>query len=207
MKDVMKIFSRKLQELRDDMGMNRKEFAQHIGMSPSTIGRYEKMEIQASLTAIKEIANKLNMNPGWFMGWTDNRYQDIAPPGKMIPVLGTIAAGKPITATEYVDGYECVTDMQNVDFCLRIKGDSMIGARIYNGDIVYIRKQESVENGEIAAVLIDGEDATLKRVYLMGGNVILRAENPNIPERVFTKEDQKEITILGKAVFLKGAVR
>lgn len=89
-----------------------------------------------------------------------------------------------------------------VDFCLRVKGDSMINARIINGDLVFIRQQSDVQNGEIAAVLVDGEDATLKRVHKGTGTVTLHAENPNYPDQVFTRRDMRQVSIIGKAVRL-----
>jgi repressor LexA len=83
----------------------------------------------------------------------------------------------------------------------------MINTRILDGDIVYIRKQPDVNNGEIAAVLIDNEEATLKRVYKLNGTIILRAENPNYKDIIITKKDSKDVRILGKAVFFKSEVR
>jgi repressor LexA len=83
----------------------------------------------------------------------------------------------------------------------------MIGARILDGDMVYIRKQPEVENGEIAAVIIDAEEATLKRFYRLNGTVILRAENPNCSDRTFSKKDMKQVAILGKAIFFKSEVK
>ncbi|HLS52873.1 MAG TPA: S24 family peptidase, partial [Tissierellaceae bacterium] len=86
--------------------------------------------------------------------------------------------------------------------CLKVKGDSMIGARINDGDIVFIREQPCVENGEIAAVMIDNE-VTLKRFYKNGGLVMLRSENPKYQPLMYTKEDFKQVRILGKAIFFQ----
>lgn len=97
-----------------------------------------------------------------------------------------------------------VPDYIHADFALRCKGDSMIGARIYDGDIVYIRKQPQVENGEIAAVLIEDvaeyAEATLKRLYLSSGQLVLQAENPTFAPIVFTGDSIRQVHILGKAV-------
>ncbi len=118
---------------------------------------------------------------------------------KKVPLLGTIAAGVPIYADENFDGYrECTEDI-DADFCLKIQGDSMIGARINDGDIVFIKKQPDVDNGEIAAVLIEDE-ATLKRVYKEKGSLILQAENPKYAPIVCTAESYVECRIMGKAV-------
>lgn len=118
---------------------------------------------------------------------------------KKVPLLGTIAAGFPIYADENFDGYRECTEDVDADFCLKIQGDSMIGARINDGDIVFIKKQPDVDNGEIAAVLIDDE-ATLKRVYKEKDSLILQAENPKYAPIVYTVESYVECRIMGKAV-------
>ena len=124
---------------------------------------------------------------------------------KKVPLLGTIAAGIPIYAEENFDGYRESTEDVHADFCLKIKGDSMIGARINDGDIVFIRKQPDVENGEIAAVLIDGE-ATLKRVYKKNGSLVLQAENPKYAPIVCSTKTCDECIIMGKAVTFQSDV-
>ena len=110
-------------------------------------------------------------------------------------------------ADESVSGYEFVPESANVDFCLKIKGTSMINARIYDGDIVFIRKQSDVDNGEIAVVLIDSNEAKLKRVYKVNGNVILRPENPEFPDQVYSRKEFKSVRIIGKAIFFQSGVR
>ena len=128
-----------------------------------------------------------------------------------VPVLGTIACGKPILAQENHEDMVGVPDDIHADFCLRCQGDSMINARIYDGDIVFIRQQPSVENGEIAAVLIDDTadvaETTLKRVYIYDSKVMLVAENPQYPPMSFEKEEMNSVRILGKAVAFLSGVR
>ena len=98
----------------------------------------------------------------------------------------------------------------HADFALRCKGDSMINARILDGDIVYIRKQDNIENGEIAAVLIDEctsiSEATLKRVYIYDDKIRLCAENPQYTDKVFFENDMNKVRILGKAVAFLSSV-
>lgn len=128
-------------------------------------------------------------------------YKNIIPPPKMrkIPLLGTIACGEPILAQENIEGDVSIPESIVADFALRCKGDSMIDARIMDGDIVYIRQQPSVENGEIAAVLI-GDEATLKKVYLSKDTLTLLACNSSYEPFVYSGEQLNEIRILGKAV-------
>ncbi|TLN10128.1 XRE family transcriptional regulator, partial [bacterium] len=122
-------------------------------------------------------------------------------------VLGSIAAGTPIFAQQELMGYEIIPENDHIDFCLRVKGDSMTGARIFDGDIVFIRNQPDVEHGEIAAVIVEGEEATLKRVYKAPNTIILHPENPAHKDLVFSGRDAKQVNIIGKAVSFKSEVR
>lgn len=121
------------------------------------------------------------------------------PAVRKIPLVGTIACGTPILAEQNIECDVDIPDHIHADFALRCKGDSMINARIYDGDIVYIRSQPEVEHGEIAAVEIDGE-GTLKRVYIFPDQVVLQAENPRYEPRVYKGEQLADLRILGKAV-------
>ena len=122
-------------------------------------------------------------------------------------MLGDIACGEPIYASEDRESYIMAGTDINADFCLRAKGDSMIGARILDGDIVFIKKAPTVNNGEIAAVII-GDEATLKRIYYypQKGKLILQAENPKYEPLVYIGEELNEIRILGKAVAFQSDV-
>lgn len=125
---------------------------------------------------------------------------------RKVPLVGSIACGTPILAEENLDGDVEAPDHVRADFALRCKGDSMINARIFDGDIVYIRQQESVEHGEIAAVLI-GDEATLKRVYMYDDCISLEAENPQYKPMVYRGEEMNNIRILGKAVAFTSMIR
>ena len=127
---------------------------------------------------------------------------------KKIPLLGEIACGKPIFADEDRESYVSVgTDLQ-ADFCLKARGDSMTGARIFDGDIVFIQQCDVVNNGEVAAVIIDDE-ATLKRVYYYPetAKLVLQAENPKYEPLVYVGEELSQIHILGRAVAFQSDVR
>lgn len=115
-----------------------------------------------------------------------------------IPIVGTIAAGTPILAEENIEDYFVIDNRVNADFGLKVKGDSMINANIFDGDIVFIRQQPTLENGEIGAILLDDE-ATLKRFSKKENSVILQAENPSMTDwpRIYTDGN---IRILGKLV-------
>ena len=127
---------------------------------------------------------------------------------KQFPLLGNIACGEPIFAEQNFEAYVEAGANVHADFCLRAKGDSMIGARIQDGDIVFIKKQEMVDDGEIAAVLIEDE-ATLKRVYYdeEAGVLQLFAENPQYKTMRFSGEELDHIRIIGKAVAFQSDIK
>lgn len=128
------------------------------------------------------------------------------PAMKKIPLIGSIACGAPIMAEEHIEDYVDLPAHIRADFSLTCKGDSMINARIFDGDIVYIRQQDTVESGQIAAVLIDGE-ATLKRVRLFDDHIVLEPENPMYKPLSFWNDEMNTVRILGKAVAFTSAIR
>ena len=215
MKDINDYLERaavRLKKTREVSGLTQKEFAEMFSTNHTTYCRYESGDIKKlPADLIGSICEKYDINPAWLSGFENvEKYkinEKANQKSKRLAILGTIAAGVPITSQEYIEGYEYVLEDSKADFCLRVKGNSMIGARIMDGDLVFIRQQQEVENGEIAAVSIDREEATLKRVYKADGKITLRSENPNNPDMVYTKKDGKIITILGKAILLKTEVR
>ncbi|MCR5730970.1 MAG: helix-turn-helix domain-containing protein [Ruminococcus sp.] len=225
MADNILIGSR-IKTIREEKGLTQEELAKALGLNKSTIQRYENAKIEKiKLPVIDAIAQKLNVNPEWLSNKTDVRtsylsnekdslaelmqkYDNIKPIKlKRFPMLGEIACGKPIFADEDREHY-IMADMDiDADFCLTAKGDSMINARIYNGDIVFIKEMPMVENGDIAAVIIEDE-ATLKRVYYYPekGKLILNPENPSCEPLVYIGDELNYIRILGKAVYFMSAV-
>jgi len=202
------LFGKRLLELMADNGETTYSLGEYLHLSAPTISRYTTGEIAPKIPTIQSIAEKFGVNPAWLMGTEGApKYLESTSGYKKIPIVGTIAAGQPILAQQNIEGYEYADENLKVDFCLRVKGDSMTNARILDGDLVYIRQQPEVENGEIAVVIIDNEEATLKRVYKLNGSVVLRAENPNYSDKIFTKKDMKNVRILGKAILFKSEVR
>ena len=195
----------KIKHLRCEFGFTQEELAYSAQTTKQTIHKYETGIISnIPASKIKAIADKLNTTPAYLMGWEDNNYSEysnIIPLPKMnkIPLLGTIACGEPILAEENIECDIDIPENINADFALRCKGDSMIDARIMDSDIVYIKQQPTVNNGEIAAVLI-GEEATLKKVYLSGNTLTLLACNSSYEPFVYSGEQLNDIRILGKAV-------
>lgn len=198
---------------RKEIGFSAEKVADIIGVSPATIYRYEKGDIEkVPGDVLFSIAKALHTTPAYLMGWEEApesiSADNIVPIPKMakIPLLGNIACGDPITAEENLDGFVSAPEEISADFALRCKGDSMIGARILDGDIVLIRQQPDVEDGEIAAVLIDNE-ATLKRVHKKTGCLILNPANPAYEPIIIAGEELNDVRIIGKAVYFISTVK
>ena len=205
----------RIEKRRLSLGLTMDDIASRIGVAKSTVQRYEKGQIsRIKLPVIESIASALGVNPDWLIGNTDDptrndqSVQSIKniisiPRMNKIPLIGTIACGTPLLAVENVEEEVDIPEHIHADFALRCKGDSMIGADIRDGDIVYIKQQNEVLDGQIAAVLIEDE-ATLKRFYYDKGEgvVTLVSENPSIKPMVYHGETLDHIKILGRAVGL-----
>lgn len=200
--------AQRIKDLRVSQNLTLEQVANEVGVGKSTVRKWETgMIANMRRDKIASLAKALHTTPAYLMGWIDEPHREITVDNlfrietRKFPLVGNIACGEPILANEEIDLYvEAGADIR-ADFCLKAKGDSMIGARIYDGDIVFIRKQPMVEDGEIAAVLIDDE-ATLKRVYYDKENNVLQlfAENPQYKTMRFSGEELDHIRIIGKAV-------
>ena len=194
-------FQKRMKERRNALNLTLLQVAEQLGVSEATVQRYESGGIKnlkhETVTALSGI---LKCSPAYLMGWDEDCLPEsvMAVPQRKIPMLGKIHAGEPTFANEEHEFCTMVGDC-NADFCLRVNGDSMIGAGIKDGDIVFFRSQDVVEDGEIAAVIIDDE-ATLKRVYHGNNSLTLVADNPKYKPMIFTPEQGKSIRIIGKAV-------
>ncbi|MCI7807984.1 helix-turn-helix domain-containing protein [bacterium] len=194
----------KIRNARESAGLTQEELGKMCGTTKQTIYKYEIGKItNIPIDRLEKIAGIVGVSTASLLGWEQSGSlpSNIIPMPEMrkIPLLGTIACGAPVFADEHMDGEVDIPSNIHANFALTCKGDSMINARIFDGDIVYIRKQDTVENGEIAAVLIDSE-ATLKRVKLYDDHIVLEPENPMYKPFVYWNEDMNDVRILGKAV-------
>lgn len=195
----------RIRSRREALGMTQTELADALSTTKQNIYKYENGIISnIPSDKIEAMAEILKTTPAYLMGWEEETVlpPNIEPLGSMqkIPLVGQIACGIPILAEQNIEDYVDLPGHIRADFALTCKGESMIGAGIRTGDIVYIRKQEEVENGQIAAVMIGNDEATLKRVYTKPGVVQLVAENPNIAPAIFIGEEAEKIHIVGLAV-------
>lgn len=207
----MNIYDR-IKHLRLQRNLSQQELAELVGYkTASAINKIELGLRDINQTKVKKFAEALNTTTNYLINGDVNNDIDVfsikgiipLPKTKKVPRLGKIACGEPILAEENYEDYDDVPEDIKCDFTLICDGDSMINARIQDGDVVYFREQSQVENGEIAACLVDGEfetKATLKRFYKYDDKIILQAENPKYQPFVYVNEEMNKVRIIGKAV-------
>lgn len=208
-----------IREYREAHDLSQRQFAVQCDLSNGYISILEKginpntgKPVTPTLPQLKKLSDGLSITLSELLEQVDDMPVDLfsniipLPTMNKIPLIGTIACGAPILADEHIEDYVDMPAHIRADFALTCKGDSMINARIFDGDVVYIRQQDTVENGQIAAVLIDGE-ATLKRVRLFDDHISLEPENPQYRPLVFWGEDMNTVRILGKAIAFTSTVR
>lgn len=205
-------FNERLKELRISKKLTQGELAKLTNLGRSAVGMYESGKREPNFETLEVFADFFNVDMNYLLGKSNIKnsifkLKNIVPVEKRtIPVIGTIAAGTPILADEHIECYVPCEEGCNADFGLRVQGDSMIGAEIYDGDIVFIRQQPDVDDGQIAAVRID-DSATLKRLYHINGGVMLQAENAAYAPMVFTAENCDDIQVIGLAVAKYSKIR
>lgn len=199
----------RIKSRRTELGLTVEELAHKMGYKDkSSISKIENGKADIPQSKIAAFADALQTTPAYLMGWEEQPEpkKPTIPPGfepmpkiKKIPLIGSIACGEPITAEQNIEKMVDVPENIRCDFSLTCHGDSMVDAGIHDKDVVYIRIQPEVENGEIAAVRIDGE-ATLKRVYYNPGTLTLMPANPAYAPMIYTGPQLEEVHIEGKAV-------
>lgn len=208
----MSTVENKIKELLKEKRMSVRELARRSNIAQTTMNRYLNTDTEIPVGKLESIAKALSVTPGYLMGYgMDVSFASklagvIKPISKQkLPVLGNVACGEPIFADESHENYIEADNDVDADFCLVARGDSMINARIFDGDLLFVKSQSAVDNGDIAVVLIDDE-ATVKRVYIEhnGDNTVsmltLMPENPLYRSMRYMGHDLDSIRILGKVV-------
>ena len=194
----------RIKSAREDLKLTKRELAKRIGVHESSINKYEKGLVDIPLSKISELARVLKVTEAYLMGWEEKTPQS---QGLQIPVLGTVAAGIPISAVEDILDYEEIdSSFQNQGefFALRIKGDSM-QPKMDDGDVVIVRQQSDANSGDTVIALVNGDDATCKKLQKTENGIMLVSTNPNYLPMFFTNEEiqTKPVVILGKVVELR----
>ena len=206
-----------LKHLRVERGLTQRELSLVFGISESTVGMYERNQREPDFETLEAYADYFNVDMDYLTGRSSTKLKhplsslpsNVLPfPGTYkVPRIGRIACGEPITAEENIEDYDPVPNFVHADYTLVCKGDSMTGARIFDGDIVCIQQNAEIRSGDIAAVLVDGDEATLKRVRFQEDGVVLWPENPAYAPMVFTGSDAQRVRIIGKATHFISSVR
>ena len=219
-------------QYRSEHGLSQRQFATQCSLSNGYISMLERglnpktqLPLTPTLPALKKLATGMGISLSELISVADDMPVSLVsdepengsnpipsnvqpmPTMQKIPRIGMIACGDPLLAQQNIEGYDNVPEYVKCDFTLVCRGDSMINARIFDGDIVCIREQPEVENGEIAAVLIDSEEATLKRVKIFDDHIVLEPENPMYKPLVFWGEEMNNVRILGKATHFISALK
>lgn len=191
MKSSREILSENIRYQLGKHHMEQSDLADKLGVSQSSVSHWINGNKYPRIDTIEKMAEIFNIRKSDITDEPRSRSNS-----KRIPLIGTIAAGQPILAEQNIEDYFSLDNKIKADFCLRINGDSMINVNILDGDIVFIKQQEDLDNGEIGAVLVE-DSATLKRFYRMNGEVYLQAENPAYKPIVISRG---EVRVLGKMV-------
>ena len=205
-------FKSRFVELCSHSEYNDSEIARALSVSKQTISSWRSGVRSPRSPMIQMIADYFGVNVPWLLGYDVDPRQPQIPDNpdvipiqtRRIPLLGDIACGTPTEPSQEFEAYVTAGTGLRADYALRAHGDSMIGARIYDGDIVFIRSQPTVDDGEIAAVLIDGE-TTLKRVRHVSGQLLLLPENQAYAPIIASAG--QDVRILGKAIAFQSDVR
>lgn len=219
----MSITGSRLRELREETGKSQGDVAKLIGISRPAYVAYETGRSHPS-RKLEELSNLFNVSVDYILGKTDVRNhllgdiskpshpwhkytEEIPPPtdNVRIPIIGSVKCGYNGLAYEYLDGYVMIdnTKLHGDIKAFRCRGDSMNGLGIFEGDIALVRVQEDVDCGELAIVIVDGDEGMLKRVRKQEGAIILESANPSYPPRVFTGEAMNKVRVVGKVVEIR----
>lgn len=210
-------FGERLSKERKAKGYTQEQLSRAVGIAKSTLANYETDKREPNVPTIISLAEALGVTGDVLLGLdhpADTRLSNKKMfQLKQIPLVGPVAAGQPITAVVDAEEWLTVDEHDRVDFALRVKGDSMTAVGIFDGDIIYVRQQPIVNNGEIAAVQIDdghidSAEVTCKRFFQIGKNVILQPEshNPANKTREIKLGGDLNVSVLGKVIFLKSNI-
>lgn len=196
-------FAKRLKELRVSRGLTQDDLARELNLVKSSISMYENGKRKPSFEVLEAIADYFNVN-------MDTLYSSapvFVPSLKRVPMLGYAAAGQPLENLDGQDTYYVETDSRYaVDFCITVRGDSMINAGINDGDIVFVKSQPEVPNGKIACVEIDNEKVCIKRFYKTDTGVMLVSENPKYAPLQFSESNCTDFKVLGLAVLKQSEI-
>lgn len=190
-----------LKQLRLSKNKTQAQVAAEIGIGRTGYTKIENGTQDADTEIISKLADYFGVTVDYLLGRNELNYLGNVIENKKIPIIGSVKCGPNGLAFEYLEGYVVVDDTLTGNIvAFRCKGDSMKDIGIIDGDIAIVRQQDDVECGELAVVIVNGDEGTLKRIRKFDGGIILEAANPDYPPRIFTGEDLNKIKIVGKVL-------
>ena len=210
-------FGDRLYKLRNEHGLQAIDFVTEMNkrypdakLDKSKYSRWEaNIHLPRSFTLMDEIAEFYGVTTDYLMCKVDGKYETVEkkPEFKRVPIISKMNSESYIFAQENIEGYDYLSNADDIDFCFRISDDSMLGTRILKNDKVYIHQEPEIEDGKVAVVLIDEKEILLRRVYKNVDAMILHAENPSFKDLVFAKKEMRRISIVGKAIRISSEVK
>lgn len=189
-----------IKKRRMEMGFTQEELGEKLGLQKSAIAKYENGRVEnIKRSVIKKMSEVLNCSPSYLLGI------DTVTHAQRIPVYGRVAAGIPIEAIENISDWEEIPASWQGNYSgLKVKGDSMV-PMIQDGDVLIVKNQNDAESGDIVIAIVNGEDATVKKLLKQGNGIVLQPLNPAYEPKYFTKENQETIpvTIWGKVIEIR----
>lgn len=201
------VFSKRLKKLRAQEGLSQAKLAEIIGVSQQAVGNWETEKNSPDHEVLMKLTEHFKCSMDYLLGKSDLPLSNEVPVSAAVnryPIIGTVKCGPDGLAYEYLDGFVSTPEEYGGDIRgFKCRGDSMTGIGINDGDIVIVRIQPDVENGELAVVVINGDEGTLKRVRKQENAIVLEAANPAYPPRVFVGEQMNTVHIVGRVMELK----
>lgn len=200
-----------IRKLRSKYDLTQQQLGEIAGVSDKAVSTWENDSKVPRMGAVERISQHFNIPKSKIL---DEDYKEsyllpdaIPVTVKTLPLFTEISCGEPIFSDEDIKCYIPVGENIEADFCVIANGDSMTGARINDGDIVFIKKVNEIKNGEIAAVWVDGDGALLKRIYIQDGVMSLVSENPKYAPKIYSEERAHEVRLIGKAIAFQSNIR
>ena len=195
----------RIKELRKEKGLKQTELAAILNVTQGALSSWETGRYDIGNDDLKKLADFFGVSADYILGRDDISklpgYIGKVTENKKIPIIGSVKCGPNGLAFEYIDGFVSIDESYSGNIvAFRCKGDSMKDLGINDGDIAIVRQQDDVECGELAVVIVNGDEGTLKRVRKFEGGIVLEAANPDYPPRIFTAEDLNKIKIMGKVL-------
>lgn len=203
-KEITAEFGRRLKKLRLERNYTMDELCEFYNekfdsnLNKGTLSKYENGMQEPLFTTVRNFSELFSVRIDDIIGRMENTYDEHFK--KVVPVVSVIDSDSPIIKNDNIEEYAPIMD-KYIDYGFKIKDDSMIGARIFSNDIVFVEKDAKIENGDIAVVLVEGKNATLRRYYKYGNSVILKPENPTMKEMEFNSKN-KNFKLLGKVRYI-----